>query len=610
MKTICFISLLFMGFSVFAINPKKQENLVHHLSIVNKEWLKHQNLFKVEKVSFVDDNHRIQRHLLEVVHILRLKKHDFDTKALDKRRLLLDDLEIYAKRQVFPINLYHKERRPYFIDHLGTHCAVGYMMLLSGNEDLAQRISTKENYAYLRDIQTNGVEEWAENHGFTIDELAWIQPGYMLPSSYATIDGTTNGPVTHIEHYSAVFSDLNGLVFTGDFNVINIFPCLNIGIYSNNQLECFGGGIEGKINDLMTNFGVHVAGKFSYQNSLYHVAKWDETQWTYYRVPNRENYTAVCSNPKHFFSNNGARDFDVIIYDSISKESELWTKDTLNYYALKAKFKGRVYDIDVSDQPIIVGAFDSVFVYSNGNLINALVTQNIIRYNGNFEFDNSISGPTSDTIKTVTYVNGVYYFGGTCNNNNDNTICISRYQNGVMQPIVTGGYLYDMFGNDTYFSVEKIRISEFDSDLRFSGDLKAGFFDNGSGFAAVNLISNSVYALNNFDGTVYDFIDYNGYTYFGGDFNTFLVRNLINEIDESGSIHPIFELFPNPANDYLNIQGLVEIEKYQITDLSGKVLVEGNVSDNQINIKNIESGSYILSVESEEKIWNSKFIKL
>lgn len=607
MKTICFISLLFMGFSVFAINPKKQENLVDHLSIVNKEWLKHQDLLKVKKVSFVDDNQRIQRHLTEVIQILRSKKHDFDAKALDKRRLLLDDLEIYAKRQVFPINLYHKERRPYFIDHLGTHCAVGYMMLMSGNENLAQRISTKENYAYIRDIQTNGVEEWAENHGFTVDELAWIQPGYMLPSSYAMIDGTTNGPVTNIENFY-IPDSIYGLLFTGSFTELKGLPCLNIGYYQNNQLSCFGNGLDGKINDLSTNYGIYVSGRFPFENEFYHVAHFDGSNWNLIQIPNAEFAEGVCVKPSNWW--NSLHKLDVVLFFENENKSEVWSIDTLMNYTKKAELNGRVFDINMHNNSVLVGHFDSVYVYNNNQIIDTLSCENIISYSTNYVFNNNISGPVSDTIKTVTYVNGVYYFGGTCNNNNDNTICISRCQNGVMQPIVTGGYLYDMFGNDTYFSVEKIRISEFDTDLRFSGDLKAGFFDNGSGFAAVNLISNSVYALNNFDGTVYDFIDYNGYTYFGGDFNTFLVRNLINEIDESGSIHPIFEVFPNPANDHLNIQGLVEIEKYQITDLSGKVLAEGNVSDNQINIENLESGSYILSVECKEKIWNSKFIKL
>jgi triosephosphate isomerase len=40
----------------------------------------------------------------------------------------------------------HSERRPYFIDHKGVHCAVGYLMLASGNNKLALQIQKEQNF--------------------------------------------------------------------------------------------------------------------------------------------------------------------------------------------------------------------------------------------------------------------------------------------------------------------------------------------------------------------------------------------------------------------------------------------------------------------------------
>ena len=45
---------------------------------------------------------------------------------MEKRHDLLASLEEYAGQQVFPQNIYHAHRQPYFIDHKGTHCAVGH----------------------------------------------------------------------------------------------------------------------------------------------------------------------------------------------------------------------------------------------------------------------------------------------------------------------------------------------------------------------------------------------------------------------------------------------------------------------------------------------------
>ena len=51
-------------------------------------------------------------------------------------------LKNYAAAKVFPQNSYYVNCQPYFIDHCGVHCAVGYLIKVSGHEALAEYPAT------------------------------------------------------------------------------------------------------------------------------------------------------------------------------------------------------------------------------------------------------------------------------------------------------------------------------------------------------------------------------------------------------------------------------------------------------------------------------------
>lgn len=600
MKTTIVLLLISVNLAVFAISPSKKENLYKHLVEVNKEWVKYANLVPQENISFENDLERIQKHLFLVIENFKKTKNEFSLEQNQERLNLLNVLEKYAEKKVFPINLYHKERRPYFIDHLGTHCAVGYLMQQSGYEDLARKISASENYEYLRNIKTAGVKEWASEHGFSLDELALIQPGYQVDSEYSTIDGTTNGPVTNIEQSGA------GLLFSGSFTELKGLPCLNIGYYQDNQLSCFGNGLDGKINDLVTYYGIYVAGKLPFENENFHLAYFENNQWNRFKIPNAENAEGVVVNTKHNF--NSSKLFDLVLFYEIENKSEIWSVDTLMNYKKRAQFNGRVYDVNMDYTSTLVGQFDSVFIFNNNQIVDTLTCNNIISYSSNYVFNNSISGSVSETIKTVEEYNGIYYFGGTCDKYDVNSVCVSKYLNGVMQPIVPGSYMYDMFSLDSIFSVEKIRLQQIEERLFFSGDISAGYMYNGSGFLSYNLINNSLEAENNFNGTVYDFINYNGKNYFAGDFSNYLVRDFGSaSLDEKEQTQ--IETYPNPTKDILNFKGVNSQTSFQITDLLGKIISEGQLESELLDLTFLEEGTYFLKLISGTSTRVKTFVK-
>lgn len=67
-------------------------------------------------------------------------------------------------------------------------------------------------------------------------------------------------------------------------------------------------------------------------------------------------------------------------------------------------------------------------------------------------------------------------------------------------------------------------------------------------------------------------------------------------------------LYPNPVNDYLNIDSKSLIERVRIFDITGKVLFEVNNPSNKIKL-NMPNGMYYVSVETKDGVYSQKLIK-
>lgn len=101
-----------------------------------------------------------------------------------RRAELLGYLDDYIAKGVTPTNDALPWRSPVFIDHTGAICAVGYLIERSVGRALAEQIAAAHRYDYLEDIAAAmpAVAEWIAASGFTIDELASIQPAYAEPA--------------------------------------------------------------------------------------------------------------------------------------------------------------------------------------------------------------------------------------------------------------------------------------------------------------------------------------------------------------------------------------------------------------------------------------------
>lgn len=102
-----------------------------------------------------------------------------------RRAELLGYLGDYIAKGTTPINTYVAHRSPVFIDAEGRICAVGYLIERSVGRALPEQIAAAHRLDFLEDIAAAvpAVRAWVEASGFTLTELASIQPAYSEPNA-------------------------------------------------------------------------------------------------------------------------------------------------------------------------------------------------------------------------------------------------------------------------------------------------------------------------------------------------------------------------------------------------------------------------------------------
>ncbi len=72
----------------------------------------------------------------------------------------------------------------------------------------------------------------------------------------------------------------------------------------------------------------------------------------------------------------------------------------------------------------------------------------------------------------------------------------------------------------------------------------------------------------------------------------------------------VVKIFPNPVQDYVNIESEKNFVSYEVVDTSGKLILNKDFKSNQIDIRNLKSGIYFIKLKSLNSETNIvKFIK-
>lgn len=182
------------------------------LCAFNYNWKKYALIApKGEARVFSTDAEYVQAHLGSVIPILRAANTDQLTPELRANRAtLINLLDGYRIAGRFPLNHYRTERIPVFIDEHGTHCAVGYLMMMSGHEALAQRISAADNYVWVKDLKDPEALAWQASSGFALEELKLIQGAYdwYPPNAWVSPDKyeTPQMPICTTAYFEANYN--------------------------------------------------------------------------------------------------------------------------------------------------------------------------------------------------------------------------------------------------------------------------------------------------------------------------------------------------------------------------------------------------------------------
>lgn len=278
-------ALLLTQVAAWAISPNEQASLYQHLMDVNAQWERVTPTGELLKtVHFATDQQRIQSHLLQVERSLRDNTPaNIDPSFLGKREHLLDVLHDYALAGRFPQNYDFDHRIPYFIDAHNTACAVGYLMIADGQQALANKISHTNNYQYLLDMSYPELNEWVATSGFTAQDLAWIQPGYLPSRPYTKFaeSSGTNGKVNKL----FVDATTDRVYIAGQFSMVDSMPGYNnIALYDNGTWNNMNGGLNGEVHTVAVyNNAIYFGGAFTASTdgvSSAGVIKWDGSNWS------------------------------------------------------------------------------------------------------------------------------------------------------------------------------------------------------------------------------------------------------------------------------------------------------------------------------------------
>ncbi len=82
----------------------------------------------------------------------------------------------------------------------------------------------------------------------------------------------------------------------------------------------------------------------------------------------------------------------------------------------------------------------------------------------------------------------------------------------------------------------------------------------------------------------------------------------LEELNQNAS----FKLFPNPVEDVLNIHNdtVLKINSLKVYDVKGQMILMESNDFSRINLYNLQTGTYIVKIETSEKVIVNRILKL
>ncbi|MBK9759655.1 MAG: T9SS type A sorting domain-containing protein [Flavobacteriales bacterium] len=589
------------------LSPLADAPLYQHLLEVNKEWRTMDPTPDGGEriVHFANEADRIATHLHMVRNELSTRPQQGTVKSTRIQRTeLLRKLGSYADRGLFPQNNVLPKRNPIFIDQVGTACAVGQLIIESGDRQLAERIAREMNFAYVHDMHRDDVNEWASTHGFTENELAWIQPGYPPNVPWAAMGGGTNGEVKELLRLS------NGdMLVAGAFTQAGNTNANFVARYNGTTYTAMPGFPEGEIRTAIEFNGViHVGGTFS--NGVTDLAKWNGSSWTVEAV----------------FSSKYAEIYDLHIKDEVlyaagassgfagvSYQVQRLSNGTWDYVG--QSLNGIIRTLETFDGQLVCGGDFTANMFSQDSTILHTATLN----NGIWQqLGDGLNGRVYDMLiyQSQLYAGGdcvaeVNVFFGMAR------IAIESLQWEQLMPNIAY-YIFSPLDGLTHIN----SLLEREGLIYFGGDFDiASGLDVGRCVGVFNGTADNVTVMADLNGPVND-LDLLGSSQLtaGGAFteNTgqatpyVITTDLATGMDVQETNRSEISIWPNPATDHITITSAVEQNTpITVRDAAGRTVMTMSLrsAGNSIDVRELSKGAYSVSINDGNIVRNTTFIK-
>ena len=591
------VSLLLLLACALSMNANNNATWLA-LKTVNKYWESQAALDVASLPTYKNRTEQewIAQHLSLVTHILseRNTAHLTPTQ-ITNRKAALHHLAEYAKAGSFPQNIRYSYRTPIFIDEANVFCAVGYLIKTSGHEIIAREISAANNLAYVQDMQFDALTAWANQYGFTKDELAWIQPAYPPSQMAQSVGGGVQGKVYSL--YAA--NDNERLYVGGSFNMVDgQLPANNIAYVTEDETaftwHALGAGVNGEVNAIKEFDGkLFVAGHFTEagDQAANNVAYWDGTAWhdagcTYGTINDLIVYKGELY---------ASGDFDVCA--ALSEVN--FAKWTGTLWQQIPGLEGNVNTMEVVGENLYLGG---TFSYNNQS-------RNAIIYDG-AQFQPFLNAVTNEVMDFEAF-NGTVHAACKITNAMDTTSLLAKLVNNTWESIAGTAFGF----------VEEHDVLAFNALRTDGGSFMVGgsfMYSGGVGTYANNCLD--LYGDNTegkwflVDSAIYDMTIFKGNLFVGGKFmyggvgvNPTALNSIAFRKSTPTSIPKInqdvsFDIYPNPLEgNQLTVSNSFGANAVTITNIIGNKVFESRLSSTttkqQISIPQLSAGIYLVSLK-------------
>lgn len=586
--------------------PQAHAPLAAHLLEVNAQWrtMAPASLGPAP-THFRNEQERIGTHLRMVCDQLeRRTPESLNSSQLANRRFLIGRLLEYASAGRFPQNHVLPYRNPVFIDEHSTACAVGHLMRESGNGALAQRVHDEMNLAFVHDITISDVATWGSEHGFTADELAWIQPGYPPSDPWYTLGGGTNGTVTTLLTLS------NGdLLVAGDFTQAGGQNRTRVARWDGTTYQQMGNGLDGAIECAIEQAGIVMVGG-SFQNNTSDVAIWNGTAWSYSNV-----FQGQAPSVHALHIHNGELYAAGTVSGFAGTDQRVRKLVGMSWQDVGGNLNGSILTMaSFSGDLVIGGAFVGVQVFGAQDTSLMHVAR---LNNGGWE---QLAGGLNATVRDLEVFNGALHAGGDLFENIVPVFGLARLAAGgstweQLMPNLTN-YIFPGAGPSM---IQTLHVA--DTTLYLGGEFSiASGLTYGSNIARFHGTPDQFGPAATLDNNVQDIAVHGNLVVIGGAFTSGNSTQLdhIGTFDLSTGVPDVtaqlqFSLAPNPARDMISLTYTTnERAALTMVDATGRVVMNeplGNDPVHGIDVSSLAPGSYSVVLNDGGQRGTKTFIK-